>query len=444
MDSTVSETAVGIDIGTTRVKAGLVGPDSTLLHVEARSTPWQTTHEGPVIDVVELGDLAIHVASECAEWAAAHGHRVVAVGTTGMAETGALLNAAGEPMAPGFAWHHTLGDAAGVQQALGRDHFAATTGHGCDLAPSIIKLDYLRSRGHEFQNGQRWLNIPEYVTWRLTGTMACEFSLSGRTGLFDLLNKDWWDEGLEFLGAGRWLMPGDPVAAGTPVGRVRSEFAPNLAGSVVTTAGHDHPVAAIALGLAKTGVLALSLGTSEAHVRVIEPTLGRAEILALVDLGVTIDWHPLADRWYVLSTLPTDITLERLSRVLGCGTTAERIELSRRVIGTTDVGTARLENVSLSGFSLSNVTDADSPVTIWRMAVDQLLEHSYNHVSEISNIVGNPRKEVMFGGWTHDPLILQERVRKGQELLKDSPAEPGIVGAANMAFAASTRYFSVD
>lgn len=433
----MSDLAIGIDIGTSRVKAGLVGGQSALLHVAAQPTPWRNTSQGPIVDVAELGDLALKLAADCGDWAIERGHRVVGVGTTGMAETGALLDARGQTLAPGFAWHHQLGDAEGVQRALGREHFAATTGHGCDLAPSIVKLDYLRSQGHRFAPGQQWLNIPEYITWRLSGNMACEFSLSGRTGLFDLLNRDWWDEGLEFLGAGRWLMPGSPMAAGTTVGRVRPDVAPQLADAVVTTAGHDHPVAAIALGLAEPGVLAVSLGTSEAHVRVVEPTLSRSDVLALVDLGVTVDWHPLADRWYALSTLPTNITLERLSRVLGCTSATERIALSTRALGGEGVGTARLADVGLGGFSLVGVTDADHHETIWRMAVEQLLERSSASIAAVSQVVGEPREEVMFGGWTHDPLIVQKRIASGQRLSRDSPTEPGIVGAALMAFQAA-------
>lgn len=429
----MTDVLMGIDVGTTRIKAGLVSGDFTLLSVESARTPWHTTADGPVVEVSELGDLALDVANRCALQAHARGDRIVGIGITGMAETGALLDGSGEPMAPGFAWHHTLGDADHVQEALGPANFMRTTGHGCGLAPSIIKLDHLRTRGHVFAPGQRWLNIPEYLTWRLTGIAACELSLSGRTGLFNLTRRRWWDEGLAFLGAGEWLMPGDPVPAGTAVGTVGAEGPGALRGAVVTTAGHDHPVAALSVGQYRQGSLCLSLGTSEAQIRIVEPTLSPEKVMSLALLGVTVDWHPLGDRWYVLGTLPTGLTLERLAHLVGCTTTEQRMELSRQAMSAPLPSGARLRDVSLDSFSIVNITTGDSRPSLWRNAVEQLLAVSARARDDVSGIIGPPTSQVALGGWTHDPLIRRERERLGQKPLDGTPVEPGIVGAAMLA-----------
>lgn len=432
---------IGIDIGTTRIKAGLVTTDYDLELVEFTPTPWRTTREGPTVDVAQIGDLALEMADRCARIAVERGARVVGIGTTGMAETGALLDKDRSPLAPGFAWHHTLGDADRVQDALGRERFMRTTGHGCDLAPSIIKLDHLRAGGHRFEPGQRWLNLPEYVTWRLTGEEACELSLSGRTGLYDLLGRCWWPAALDYLGAGEWLLPGQPVPAGTAIGTVRHDVSPALAGAVVTTAGHDHPVAALSIGEFQPGSLCLSLGTSEAQIRIVEPTLTGDEVLALVRLGVTVDWHPLGDRWYVLGTLPTGLTLERLARVLGCATTEQRLALSLAAMEADRPVGARLADVELDSFSILGITTGDRRESLWRGAVDQLLDQSAHFRDRVSAIVGPPTGQVVVGGWTHDPLIRRERARLRQSSLKGTPGEPGIVGAAmTAAQAAGLRY----
>ncbi len=421
---------LGIDIGTSRVKAGLVSPEFELLAVESLPTPWRGTSDGPVVDPAELGTLALEAASRCADRAAADGHRIVAIGTTGMAETGALLDRDRNPIAPGFAWHHSLGDADRVQDALGRERFMSVTGHGCDLAPSIVKLDHLRAQGHVFRPGQRWLNMPEYVTWRLTGQEASELSLSGRTGLFELRGRRWWADGLEFLGAGDWLFPGEPVPAGTPVGTVGDDAPATLRGAVVTTVGHDHPVAALSIGQYRTGSLCLSLGTSEAQIRIVEPTLGEADVLRLVELGATVDWHPLGDRWYVLSTLPTGLTLERLARLVGCPTTEDRLALSREAMDATPAVGARLGDVTLDGFSIVGVTSGDDRPSLWRRAVEQLLANSKSMTDDVSRIIGPPTGSAIFGGWTHDPLVRRERERMDQRPRTGTPDEPGIVGAA--------------
>ncbi len=423
---------VGIDVGTTRVKAGLVDEAGRLTSLAWRPTPWQTTDEGPVVDVVELADLVLAVAQEAAETGGAARGQVAGVGITGMAETGALLGPDDQPLAPGFAWHHTLGDAERVQQALGPDRFAQTTGHGCDLAPSIVKLDYLRSRGHRFRPGQVWLNIGEYIAYRLTGVRCCEFSLSGRTGLFDLVGRTWWDDALGFLGAGRWLLPGDPVPAGTAVGTVRPGLG-LLSGAAVTVAGHDHPVAALACGGSEAGTVSLSLGTSEAHVRVVAPGMSAQQVLALVRLDATVDWHPLGDRWYVLSTLPTNLTLERLARLLGCDQTEARLSLSRAAATVPAAPGVRLVQADLDSFTLAGIGDGDTREGAWRAVMTQLVERAREHLDQVSAIVGSPELVQVFGGWSHDPLMARLR----SELLSATPAtdcpEPGIVGACVLA-----------
>lgn len=435
---------VGIDLGTTRVKAGLVRSDFSLMSVESAPTPWRATHDGPVVDVAELGTLAIDVAGRCATAAVNDNDRIVGIGVTGMAETGALLDEAGDPLAPGYAWHHSVGDAERVQDALGRDTFMRRTGHGCDLAPSIIKLDHLRNGGHVFSPGQRWLNLPEYLTWRLTGQAACEFSLSGRTGLFDLIGRRWWGDALDFLGAGEWLMPGEPVAAGVAVGAIGDNLPASLRGAVVTTAGHDHPVAALAVDQFHPGSLCLSLGTSEAQVRVVAPTLSHDAVLELARLGVTVDWHPLGDRWYVLGTLPTGLTLERLARLVGCASTSERLRLSREAMQAPPPIGAELSDVTLDGFSVVGITSGDDRASLWRRAVEQLLDRSAEASDAVSAILGPPTSQVVLGGWTHDPLIRRERERMGQRPLHGTPDEPGIVGAAMLAAKAAGMPHPLD
>src|SRR5450759_634881 len=329
--------ALGIDVGTTRIKAEVVGLDASELHCESALTPWQQRADGAQADLDELADVAVAVAAAAADWAQVAGHKVVSIGVTGMAETGALLDAHSRPLAPAFAWHHTLGDPVRVQEALGRQHFMLTTGRDCSISPSIIKLDMLRQRGHRFTRGQSWLNIPDYIAWRLCGVQAAEISTSSRTGLVDIAARTWWDEALEFLGAGRWLLPGELVPGGTLLGRTLPSLPASLQQASVATGGHDHPVGALAAGDSAPGSLGLSLGTAEAQVRIITPDLSPEDMVTVVQGGGTVDWHPLGDRWTVLGALPTGITLARLATLLGCETVADRMALSRAALDCPDL-----------------------------------------------------------------------------------------------------------
>lgn len=434
-----ADVALGIDVGTTRIKAEVVGLDAAELHCEAALTPWQQRADGPAADLDELGDVALLVAAAAGDWAQAQGHQVVAIGVTGMAETGALLDAHSRPLAPAFAWHHTLGDPARVQDALGRQHFILTTGRDCSISPSVIKLDMLRQRGHRFTRGQRWLNIPDYVAWRLCGVQAAEISTSSRTGLLDIAAGTWWDEALELLGAGRWLMPGEPVPGGTLLGRTLSSLPHCLQQATVATGGHDHPVGALAAGATAPGFLGLSLGTAEAQVRIVTPDLPPEAIARVVAGGGTVDWHPLGDRWTVLGALPTGITLARLATLLGCQSVAERMALSRAALDCPDLGPElHLANVTYDGFDLRGIADGVSRPALWRRAVQDLVAESSALMARMDAVLGPRAQAAVFGGWLNDPLVSRARsAQLGPDAAITTVLEPGAVGAAMLAAGAT-------
>lgn len=425
----MTELFIGVDLGTTRTKTGLVDARGELITTLDVATPWLNSDEGPVLNIDRYGEMVDRLILDVAAAAADKGGTIAGIGITGMGETGALLAPDGTAKAPGYAWHHSLGDVDKVQSDLGEEAFKTTTGHGLDLAPSIIKLAYLRDNGVAFAPGDTWLNLPEYIAWRLTGNHSTELSLAGRTGLFDLRRKTWWSDAVDYLGLPEGFLPEVPVTGSTPVGGVRG-YGETLEGAPVVAAGHDHPVAAIAGALDRKGPLVISLGTSEAHIRLVDPTLTDGELLELVDRGVTVDWHPGGDYWYVLSTLPTGLTLERLARLLGAGTREERLALSESALAAKKDPRVQMRNVTLDSFDITGLHEATSRATLWRRAVEDLVDAAEAHIAQVSAVVGEPEEKFIFGGWSHDPLVREERARRGQHVRDGMPIEPGLVGAA--------------
>lgn len=430
----MSTTAIGIDLGTTRIKASLVSIDREELHFAAAPTPWRRVDGQLQLDMAELGDEALRMAGEVAEWGLARGHEVAGIACTGMAETGALLGPDGTVLAPGFAWHHTLGDAGRVQSALGLREFTVTAGRSCTLAPSIIKLDHLRASGHRFEPGQTWLNVPDYVAWRLCGVRAAEVSTSSRTGLVDIVNRRWWAEALEFLGVGPWFVPDELLPAGTRLGVAGGEVPEALRGITVSTGGHDHPMAALSLGGYEFGTLDMSMGTAEAQLRIVTPDLTPDQIAALVDAGASIDWHPLGDRFTVLSALPTGMTMERLAALLGATDRESRRRLSAEALEA-EPSELRLVDVALDDFGIAGISDGVTRAGLWRAAAEQLVRASKQGTDRISAILGEPARVFIFGGWIKDALVARLRAPLGQVPAEHEPEEPGALGAGLMALA---------
>ena len=95
------ELLVGIDVGTTRVKALAVSLDGRGRGESEAPTPWH--HEGACADIDsdDLARLAMTVADRCLDDARIPASSAVrGIGVTGMAEAGALLDAQGRPCAP--------------------------------------------------------------------------------------------------------------------------------------------------------------------------------------------------------------------------------------------------------------------------------------------------------------------------------------------------------
>ncbi|MEO7979590.1 MAG: FGGY family carbohydrate kinase, partial [Sporichthyaceae bacterium] len=132
---------VGVDIGTTRVKAVATDPDLTARGEHAVVTPWR--HEGANADIDPFA-LAQAVSAAAAGAAEAAGARALAVGIAGMSETGVLLDRHDAPLAPALAWHDPRGDCDLVRSELGDEAYRSIAGRPINAVSSLPKLLWLR------------------------------------------------------------------------------------------------------------------------------------------------------------------------------------------------------------------------------------------------------------------------------------------------------------
>ena len=89
---------VGVDIGTTRVKAVATDLDLRVLGEHTVATPWRHHGANAEVDPAALADATSVAAAGAAREA---GAQALAVGMTGMAETGVLLDGHGAPLGAG-------------------------------------------------------------------------------------------------------------------------------------------------------------------------------------------------------------------------------------------------------------------------------------------------------------------------------------------------------
>lgn len=420
---------VGVDVGTTRVKAVAVDPSLRVLGEHAIATPWRHDGARSEIDPAAIADAAAEMAAKAARTA---GGKVLAVGVTGMSETGVLLDRHGTPLTPALAWHDPRGDCEAVRTHLGEAAYRRTAGRPIDAVSSLPKLLWLYRYTEAARRAVRFLSLPEWTVHVLGGEQVNELSLVSRTGLFDVPAKKPWPEALDLLGAPSTLL-GEIVAAGQPVGRVRDDAPEQLRGAVLTVAGHDHQTASYALDAATDGVLFDSLGTAEALVRTVPAPVAVDSIDRLARLNISTGWSVRPGHLAVLAGLATGISLERVGRLVGADTPAARTQLGRRSLATRRTSTAMHVSATYQRLTLHDVDDEAEPALVWRVAVEDLTAEGNRLLAAIHAEVGTHDEVVIAGGWLHNPMVAGAKEQQYGKYRASRLAEPGAVGAAELA-----------
>lgn len=425
----MSDLLVGIDVGTTRVKALAVSLDGGVVGEAEAPTPWR--HEGACSDIDSdtLAVLAMTVADACLDDPRVpSGSRVRGIGVTGMAEAGALLDGAGRPCAPTLAWHDPRGLAEPIRARVSREEFWRACGVRLNSKPSLAKVLYLYEAYPESRDrAVRHLGVGDWVIHAMGGEQVAERSILSRSGLYDVLADEPWQPATDLVGD---LTAPRIIWAGEPAGTVGAQAPERLRGATLTAAGLDHESAAFAMGAMRLGVLTDSLGTAEALLRLFAP-VDRDTVARLVERDVGIGWGVVPGYLCTVAGLLTGLSLERMAALLGLTDRERRRAVSLESL-TLDRSSVpfRISEASHEGLSLTGVTEGLSPALAWRAAVDDLTSLSTDLIDFIESVIG-PRTEAMVtGGWSHDPTVAQAKRRQLGDYATSSVAEAAAMGAA--------------
>jgi xylulokinase len=287
-----------VDVGTTHCKAGLFEPDGTVLNISSR--PMRTRRAGQGYSYFEPEELWSIVSAVIRKAAASAGVRkIAALGIASMAETGLLVEKVnGKPRSVFFPWFDTSAteQAELLQQQDDPQERFCKSGIRPSFKCSLAKLLWLRERQPGVERGAIWLSVADYVAFRLTGRMATDYSLAGRTYAFRLDRRSWDEAWLDQLGLEPGIFP-QLLQAGTPLGEVRIDLPGLSKGTPVAVTGHDHICAAFAAGAILSGEVFNSIGTAETLLGAIEQ-----RPLGIIDYqsGLSYGCHTAPGQFYWL------------------------------------------------------------------------------------------------------------------------------------------------
>jgi xylulokinase len=254
-----SPALVGLDVGTTGVKAIAISRGGDVLAVTEHGYPLSTPRPG----WAEQDPEDWWRAAEAALTEVAAGRDVAGIGLSGQMHGLVVLDAAGEVIRPAILWNdqRTAVECAEIEERLGRERLIALTGNRALTGFTAPKLLWLRRHESEAYARIARVMLPkDYVRLRLTGEWAIDASDASGTLLLDVARRDWSTEVLDALELpAEWLPPvlESPEQAGATT--ASSTFFPAV--PVAAGAG-DQPAAAVGVGVTRPGLLSVVLGTS--------------------------------------------------------------------------------------------------------------------------------------------------------------------------------------
>jgi sugar (pentulose or hexulose) kinase len=430
---------LGLDVGTTAVKAAVIDGAGIELAYGRVPTPWRLVVGGAEIEPDALLRAALDASADAL--GGIPDGVVAAVGVASMAETGVLLDAHGRPLAPAIAWHDARGgdEAKRLAAELGAEAVAARTGLPASALCALAKYRWMRDHWPQTAFGTRWLTVAEWIVHGLGGDPAPELSLASRTGFYDLHARRPWRQALEWAGAPDGFA-GAPVPAGTPMGHVDGGVLPRARTAALTVGGHDHLSAAVGAGAAGEGDVLDSAGTAEAFVRATAP-LPPATVARAVAAGLTVGWHAIPERQAVVGATWSGAALERVLALLGVPV-EQRDELESAALDC-DPGGLELRGIGEDTLALAGIGRDASPAGAYRAALEVVGAAGADVLARIAEIAGPPRRLVVTGGWATGVCARAVKQRRLGPFEHSAAISIGAGGAA-LAAGAAAGLWAID
>ncbi len=231
---------VGLDVGTTGVKAIAITQEGEVVASAEEGYPLMTPHPGwseqDPDDWVRAGERAL----------ARLDVDPLRVGLSGQMHGLVCLDERDRVLRPAILWNdqRTGVECAEIEERVGLERLISLTGNRALPGFTAPKLLWLRRHEPDVYRRIRRITLPkDYVRFRLTGEWAIDAADASGTLLFDVAHRRWSDDVLSALEVPREWLP--PVYEST-----------EIAGA------GDQQAAALGVGVIGSGIASIVLGTS--------------------------------------------------------------------------------------------------------------------------------------------------------------------------------------
>ena len=341
---------IGLDVGTTGVKAVVFGPDGSVRGSGFRE--YGIVCDEPAKAEQDAGEVWRLTMEALREAVGASGIRKArAIGLSVQGDAIIAVDRDFKPLSPAL---------------LGMDYRPATIAEECGkrfgdrklfehtgMRPhpinSIVKAVWLKENRPEIF-GRAWkiVTYADFILGKLGGEAVIDWTMASRTMAFDLQRRTWSLDVLGSLGLDPALLSrAEP--SGTAVGALRADLAEAVGlepGALLVTGGHDQTCAALGAGVNREGIGVLSAGTAD--------VLSTALRLPVVNDAMFNGYYPCTI--HAKSDIYFTFALNHIGGIL--------FRWYRDTFGGEEVAAARAAGLDPYDVMVASVPDGPSPVMV--------------------------------------------------------------------------------
>ncbi|MGQ0717900.1 MAG: gluconokinase [Pseudonocardiales bacterium] len=290
-----AQVVIGLDVGTTGVKAAAFGLGSSWRSVAIREYPLLAPAPGQKVqDPTRILTASGDALAECV--ATAGSAEVLAVSVSAGMHGLMALDDELSPLTQLITWADARAreEARSLRRSGRAAQLHALTGVPVHPMTPLTKLMWFARHDPQTWTAARWwVGLKDYILLWLTGTLVTELSSASGTGLLDMSTRTWSTAAIELCGVDADRLP--PILSTTATLGLAAAAARKVglrAGTPVVVGAADGPLGNLGSGAVSPGIAGLSLGTSGAvRMAVNEPR---------VDAGRTLFCYALTDTAWVV------------------------------------------------------------------------------------------------------------------------------------------------
>ncbi len=258
---------IGVDLGSTNIKAALYDRALSCLHMESAAVSYIRENGYVEFDADAYVSALIDILRRLIKASAVDGRKINSITFTGQAESIVVLDSNGNPLMNAISW---MDERSHEECDLLEKHFSPAACYAHTGQPAVLptwpatKILWLkRHRPEIYSAAAHYVLLKDFVVYRLTDKLLADCSIATFTFYFDIYAKRYWSEMLDFIGISENQLP--PLAEPcTSAGTLKKDVAAAIGiweGATVNIGTLDHFAGMVGTGNVHAGCMSLSTGT---------------------------------------------------------------------------------------------------------------------------------------------------------------------------------------